>query len=56
MQMLRQSFHRYFQAGNVSVSQGWMQHPFMFNLDSMDDNDGMKDNFWAEMKASTKIT
>jgi len=24
------------------VSQSWMQDPFIFNLESMDDNDGMK--------------
>jgi len=52
--MLRQSFHGYFQPGEVSVSHGWMQDPFIFNLKSMDGNDGMKEDP-EEVKASRKI-
>lgn len=52
--MLSQSFQEYFQHGEVSVSQGWMQDPFVFNLDSMDDNGEMKEDL-VEMKASNKI-
>jgi len=54
LQVLSQSFQGYFQHGEVSVSQGWMQDPFVFNLDSMDDNDEMKEDL-VEMKASNKI-
>ena len=54
LQVLSQSFQGYFQHGEVSVSQGWMQDPFVFNLDSMDDNDEMKEDR-VEMKASNKI-
>ena len=50
--MLSQSFQEYFPHGEVSVSQGWMQNTFLFNIDFMDDNDKMKDLF--EMKASNK--
>ena len=41
LQVLQQSFHGYFQP-EVYVSHGWMQDPLIFNLESMDDNDGMK--------------
>ncbi|CAM1323979.1 ZBED8 (predicted) [Pycnogonum litorale] len=54
LQVLSQSFQGYFQHGEVSVSQGWMQDPFVFNLDSMDDNDEIKEDL-VEMKASNKI-
>lgn len=54
LQGLGQSFQGYFHHGEVSVSQGWMQDLFIFNLHSMDDNDQMKDDL-IEMKASSKI-
>ena len=54
LQMLSQSFQEYFHHGEVSVSQGWMQDPFLFNIDFMDDNDKMKKEL-VEMKASNKI-
>lgn len=54
LQVLSQSFQGYFQHGEVSVAQGWMQDPFVFNLDSMDDNDEMKDDL-AELKVSKII-
>jgi len=53
LQGLGQSLQGYFHHGEVSVSQGWMQDPFIFNLHSMDDNDQMKDDL-IEMKASSK--
>ena len=52
-QMLSQSFQGYFHHGEVSVSQGWMQDPFLFNIDLMDDNDKMKEEL-VEMKARNK--
>jgi len=38
---LWQSLNSYLQPGEVSISQGWMQNPFIFKLKSMDGNDGM---------------
>ena len=54
LQGLGQSFQGYCHHAEVSVSQGWMQDPFIFNLHSMDDNDQMKDDL-IKMKASSKI-
>ena len=42
LQVLRPSIHGYFQPVKVSASQGWMQDTFIFNLESMDDSDGIK--------------
>ena len=50
-QALSQSFERYFHHGNVSDSHGWIQDPFLFNLDLMDKNDQTKDDL-VEMRAS----
>ena len=54
LQMFSQSFQGYFHYGEVSVSEGWMQDPFLFNIDFMDDNNKMKEEL-VEMKAN-KIT
>ena len=53
LQMLSQSFQGYFYHGEISVSQGWMQDPFFFNIDFMDDNDKIKEEL-VQMKASNK--
>ena len=53
LHMLSQSFQGYFYHGEVSVLQEWMQDPFLFNIDFMDDNDKMKDEL-VEIKASNK--
>jgi len=41
-------------SARISVSHGWMQDPFVFNLNSTDDNGGMIEDP-VEMKASRKI-
>jgi len=33
----------YFQPGEVSISQGWIQNPFIFSPESIVDNDGIKE-------------
>ena len=53
LQILCQSFLGYFHHGEVSVSQGWMQDPFLFNIDFMDVNKNIKERL-VEMKASNK--
>ena len=54
LQVLCQSFEEYFHHGDVSDSHGWIQDPFLFNLDLMDENDQTKDDL-VEMRASKKI-
>ncbi|XP_068219262.1 protein FAM200C-like [Palaemon carinicauda] len=44
LQELIQSFQGYFHLEEGSVAQRWIRDPFLFNLDSMDDNDIMKDD------------
>ena len=41
-------------SARISVSHGWMQDPFIFNLNSADDNGRMMEDP-AEIKASRKI-
>jgi len=41
-------------SSRISVSHGWMQDPFIFNLNSMDDHGGIMEDP-VEMKASGKI-
>ena len=53
-QAVSQSFERCFHHGNVSDSHGWIQDPFLFNLDLMDENDQTKDDL-VEMRVSKKI-
>ena len=54
LQVLSQSFKGYFHYGDMSDSHGWIQDPFLFNLDFMDENDQTKDDL-VEMRASKKI-
>ena len=54
LQMLSQSFQKYFHHGEVSVSQAWIQDPFLLNIDFMDVNNKIKEGL-VEMKASNKI-
>ena len=54
LQVLSQSFEGYFHHGDISDSHGWMQDPFLFTLDLMDENDQKKDDL-VEMRASKKI-
>jgi len=41
-------------SARISVTQGWMQDPFIFNLKSTDDNGEIKEDP-TEMKVSRKI-
>jgi len=41
-------------SARISVSHGWMQDPFIFNLNSADDNGRMMEDP-VEIKASRKI-
>jgi len=41
-------------SARISVSHGWMQDPFIFNLKSTDDSGGMMEDP-VEMKANRKI-
>jgi len=41
-------------SARISVSHGWIQHPFIFNLKCTDDNGGMKEDT-PEMKSNRKI-
>ena len=54
LQVLSQSFEGYFHHGDISDSHGWIQDPFLFTLDLMDENDQKKDDL-VEMRASKKI-
>ena len=54
LQELIQSFQGYFHFEEGSVAQRWMQDPFLFNLDSMDDNDMMKDDL-VELQTNDRI-
>ncbi|KAK3862332.1 hypothetical protein Pcinc_031801 [Petrolisthes cinctipes] len=54
LQELIKSFQGYFHHGEVSVEQRWIRDPFLFNLDSMDDSDIMKDDL-VELQANDRI-
>ena len=54
LQVLSQSFEGYFYHGDVSDSHGWIQDPFLFKLDLMDENDQTTDDL-VEMRASKII-
>ena len=54
LQELIQSFQGYFHLEEGSVAQGWIRDPFLFNLDSMDDNDMMKDDL-VELQTNDRI-
>ncbi|XP_068239754.1 protein FAM200C-like [Palaemon carinicauda] len=49
-----QSFQGYFHLEEGSVAQRWIRDPFLFNLDSMDDNDIMKDDL-VELQTNDRI-
>ncbi|KAK4327553.1 hypothetical protein Pmani_001960 [Petrolisthes manimaculis] len=54
LQELIKSFRGYFHHGEVSVEQRWIRDPFIFNLDSMDDSNIMKDDL-VELQANDRI-
>ncbi|XP_068201816.1 protein FAM200C-like [Palaemon carinicauda] len=54
LQELIQSFQGYFHLEEGSVAQRWIRDPFLFNLDSMDDNDIMKDDL-VELQTNDRI-
>ncbi|KAK4306643.1 hypothetical protein Pmani_021537 [Petrolisthes manimaculis] len=54
LQELIKSFRGYFHHGEVSVEQRWIRDPFLFNLDSMDDSNIMKDDL-VELQANDRI-
>ncbi|XP_068250635.1 protein FAM200C-like [Palaemon carinicauda] len=54
LQELIQSFQRYFHLEEGSVAQRWIRDPFLFNLDSLDDNGIMKDDL-VELQTNDRI-
>ncbi|XP_068206219.1 protein FAM200C-like [Palaemon carinicauda] len=54
LQELIQSVQGYFHLEEGSVAQRWIRDPFLFNLDSMDDNDIMKDDL-VELQTNDRI-
>ncbi|XP_068214547.1 protein FAM200C-like [Palaemon carinicauda] len=54
LQELIQSFQGYFHLEEGSVAQRWIRDPFLYNLDSMDDNDIMKEDL-VELQTNDRI-
>lgn len=54
LQHLIKSLQGYFRHGEVSVEERWIRDPFLFNLDSMDDSDIMKDDL-VELLANDRV-
>ena len=44
LEKLSESFDAYFSAGDITEVQRWIIDPFFFDIDSMSDNDLIKDN------------
>ncbi|KAG6935642.1 zinc finger BED-type containing 8, partial [Chelydra serpentina] len=54
LQQLSDSFQRYFSTGDLDVAKKWILDPFLFNLDSINDSDLMKDDL-IELPANGQI-
>ena len=48
------SFDGYFSHGNLNVASGWIRDPFLFNLDSIEDEEMAKDEL-IELKENQKV-
>jgi len=44
LQKLSESFEGYFATGDIDISEKWILDPFIYNLDSMDDSNLLKDD------------
>ncbi|KAG6925045.1 zinc finger BED-type containing 8 [Chelydra serpentina] len=53
LQQLSDSFQGYFSTGDLDVAKKWILDPFLFNLDSINDSDLMKDDL-IELRANAE--
>ena len=51
---LMTSFYGYFSHGDLNVASGWIRYLFLFNLDSIEDEDMAKDEL-IELKENRKV-